>query len=351
MRADELDYDLPVEFIAQHPARQRDLSQLLVLDPVTGHIEHRHFRDICEYFNPGDVLVLNNTRVLPCKLIGRRASGGKVDALLVRPVGERRWSALMRSTRHLHNGEAVEFEDGAVPAKYVERSEEGLAVFEFETDDVVGLLNKSARAPLPPYIKHDVWHDESRDEDIERYQTVFAQKPGAIAAPTAGLHFTTGLLDKLREKGVETAHLTLHVGAGTFRPVKTELVEEHSVDPEYYEIDPAQWERIILAGREGRRVVAVGTTSTRVLESLVRMDVPSWSGWTDLFIYPPFEFRCVDALITNFHLPRSSLLALVCALAGRDRIMTAYEEAKRHDYRFYSYGDAMFIRCRGGVQG
>ena len=343
MLASELDYDLPQEFIAQRPAQRRDLSKLLVLDRMTGTIQHRVFHDILDYLGRGDVLVLNDTRVLPCKLIGRRETGGKVDALLLRPVGDRQWAALMRSTRHLHDGERVDFEDGAVPATYVHRNEEGLAVFEFATDDVVGLLQRAARAPLPPYIKRDVWHDDLHDDDLERYQTVFADKPGAVAAPTAGLHFTPELLDQLRERGVEMAYLTLHVGPGTFRPIKTQKVEDHAVDPEYYEVDPEQWERIAAARGEGRRIVAVGTTSTRVLESLIRTEEPQFSGWTDLFIHPPFEFRCVDALITNFHLPRSSLLALVMAFAGREHILAAYEAAKADRYRFYSYGDAMFI--------
>ncbi len=351
MRADELDYDLPAEFIAQQPAERREMSKLLVLNRSSGVIEHRLFRDITEYLRPGDLLVLNNTRVLPCKLIGRRETGGKVDALLVRQTGPRRWAALMRSTRHLHAGEPVNFEDGAVRTVYLGRCNDKLAIFEFEAEDVLELLRKAARAPLPPYIKRDPWHYNLRRFDLERYQTVYAEKPGAIAAPTAGLHFTAELLEQIRDIGVETLYLTLHVGPGTFRPVKTELLGQHSVDPEYYEVEPAVWKQIAEAHGSGRRVIAVGTTSCRVIETLIRTEKPELSGWTDLFIYPPFEFLCIDALITNFHLPRSSLLALACAfagpggLAGRESIFAAYEQAKQRRYRFYSYGDAMFIHA------
>ena len=346
MLTSDLDYDLPREFIAQHPADKRDASRLMVLDRATGAVAHRVFREIPEYFRPGDVLVVNDTRVLPVKLIGRRRTGGKVNALLVREVRTGLWQTMLISTHRLTEGEPLTFEDDAIAGRFHDRTDGDLPMIEF--DDAAHLPEKLARcgrAPLPPYIKRDFFHDTHRPDDLARYQTVYAANAGAIAAPTAGLHYTGELLDELRGRGVSVETLTLHVGPGTFKPIKVETLEEHRVDPEHYEVPAGLPEWILRAKAEGRRIVCVGTTSCRVLESLARMEEGRWqlAGQTDLFIRPPFEFRCVDVLQTNFHVPRSSLLALVFALAGRERVLAAYEQAKANGYRFYSYGDAMLI--------
>ena len=346
MLTSDLDYDLPREFIAQHPADKRDASRLMVLDRRTGAVEHRVFRQIPEYFRPGDVLVVNDTRVLPVKLIGRRRTGGKVNALLVREVRAGLWQVMLISTRRLDDLELLTFEDGAIAGRFHDRGGGDLPAIEFDDPaDLSEKLARCGRAPLPPYVKRDAVRDDFRPEDLARYQTVYAAHAGAIAAPTAGLHYTAELLDALRGRGVSVETLTLHVGPGTFRPIKAETLEEHRVDPEQYEVPAGLPERILRAKAEGRRIVCVGTTSCRVLESLARMEEGRWqlSGRTDLFIRPPFEFRWVDVLQTNFHVPRSSLLALVFAFAGRERILAAYEQAKASGYRFYSYGDAMLI--------
>lgn len=346
MLTSELDYDLPRQFVAQHPAQRRDESRLLVLDRAAGRCAHRVFREIVECFREGDVLVLNDTRVLPVKLIGRRRTGGKVNLLLVREVRTGLWESMFISTNRLDENEPLAFEEGAITAFFRGRSPEGVPLVEFENPAALPeKLAACGRAPLPPYIKRQVFDDEFRCDDLERYQTVYASRPGAIAAPTAGLHYTPEILDAIRARGVAIESLTLHVGPGTFKPVKTETLEEHRVDPERYEAPPGLPERILRARAEGRRIVCVGTTSCRVLETLARMKDGEWrlSGWTDLFIRPPFSFRWVDVLQTNFHVPRSSLLALVFAFAGREAILSAYEEAKAQSYRFYSYGDAMLI--------
>ncbi|HUS59755.1 MAG TPA: tRNA preQ1(34) S-adenosylmethionine ribosyltransferase-isomerase QueA [Planctomycetota bacterium] len=346
MQTSELDYDLPRELIAQHPVQKRDESRLMVLHRASGAVSHRIFRDIIEYFRPGDVLVLNDTRVLPVKLIGRRRTGGKIDALLVREVRTGLWQAMLISTRRLNDGEPLTFEDGAIAAKYRGRAENDLPLVEFATPEHLHhKLAECGRAPLPPYIKRDTAADSFRPDDLARYQTVYAAHAGAIAAPTAGLHYTPEILDALKALGVAVETLTLHVGPGTFKPIKTPSLDEHRVDPEQYQVPAGLPERIVQAKAQGRRIVCVGTTSCRVLESLARMEAGQWtlSGWTDLFIRPPFEFRWVDVLQTNFHVPRSSLLALVFAFAGRERILQAYEDAKKTGYRFYSYGDAMLI--------
>lgn len=346
MLTSELDYDLPREFIAQHPSEKRDESRLLVLDRGTGAISHGRFRDITKHLIEGDVLVLNNTRVLPAKLIGRRRTGGKVDTLLVREVRTGLWETMLISTRRLTDGEPLTFENGAIKATFRGRAESGLPMIEFDDPEHLHeKLNECGRAPLPPYIKRSAFADDFRSEDIDRYQTVYAATPGAIAAPTAGLHFTRELLDELQAGGVTLEMLTLHVGPGTFKPIKTETVEEHPLEPEFYEVPAGLPERILEARAQGRRIVSVGTTACRTLETLARMEPGQWQlkGATGLFIYPPFEFKWVDALQTNFHLPRSSLLALVFAFAGRERILAAYEEAKQRGYRFYSYGDATLI--------
>jgi S-adenosylmethionine:tRNA ribosyltransferase-isomerase len=345
LRTDDFDYDLPRELIAQHPPPHRDESRLLVLDRAADTIERRQFPDIADYLEPGDLLVLNDTKVIAARLVGHRRTGGRVEFLLIAPEEGNVWRAMLKRHRHPRPGEVLSLEGGAVSCTFREEVAEGQVLIEFDLQPpaLLEALEKIGRAPLPPYIKRPD-DDPDRVEDRERYQTVYARRPGAIAAPTAGLHFTPEVFARLDAKGVRRTTLTLHVGLGTFKPVKTDRVEDHVMHAEWFEL-PEEAARAIAETREaGRRVVPVGTTATRVLETVVRQ--PEWgptSGWTDLFIAPGFEFRLTDALITNFHLPRSTLLMLVAAFAGRERILAAYEEAKRRGYRFFSYGDAMLI--------
>ncbi|MHC4606464.1 MAG: tRNA preQ1(34) S-adenosylmethionine ribosyltransferase-isomerase QueA [Planctomycetota bacterium] len=330
MKVDDFSYSLPKEFIAKEPARPRDASRLLVLDRRTGRREHRTFRDLPEYLRPGDVLVLNDTRVVPARLIARRRTGGRVKALLVERIDANRWDALLDTSRSLRVGESLRF-SAKVWAKIAGKEGDGRWILDFDRD-VGPLMEESGVAPLPPYIKR-----EGRPEDREDYQTVYAEHDGAIAAPTAGLHFTRDLLSRIEAADVVVRRITLHVGVGTFKPVRCADVEEHRMDAERFHVPPGTAGTL----REDRRVVAVGTTAVRTLETWARTGEES--GETGLFIHPPFEFKAVGALLTNFHLPKSTLLMLVSAFAGRDRILEAYEEAKREGYRFFSYGDAMFI--------
>jgi S-adenosylmethionine:tRNA ribosyltransferase-isomerase len=342
VRTDDFDYDLPRELIAQHPIPRRDQSRLLVLDRAADSIEHRRFRDIVDTLHAGDLLVLNDTKVVPARLVGHRSTGGRVEALLVEPAASG-WAALLKCRGRLREGEGIEFEGGAIRAVYRGRDESGKALLDFglATAELMGKLENAGRAPLPPYIKRPPEDDPDRADDRERYQTVYAAAPGAIAAPTAGLHFTSDLLGRLAARGVRHTTVTLHVGLGTFQPVTAEHVADHDMHAEAFEF-PAEAARAI--EQTTGRVVAVGTTATRVIETVASQ--PEWgaaSGWTDIFITPGYAFKRVDALLTNFHLPRSTLLMLVSALAGRERILAAYEEAIRLRYRFYSYGDAMLI--------
>lgn len=349
MRTDAFDYDLPREFIAQHPAARRDDARLLVLDRAGGTTAHRRFRDIAEYLEPGDLLVLNDTRVVPARLIGHRETGGWVELLLIAPLhaGRRQvWRALVKCRGHLRAGESLTIEGGAMSCTVRDRPKGGEVELEFDRDasEVLAALDQVGRAPLPPYIKRPRGDDPDRSADRERYQTVYASQPGAIAAPTAGLHFTAELLEQLAARGVRHAAVTLHVGLGTFRPVTAERIAEHVMHAEYYELSEEAATALRTAREAGGHVVAVGTTATRVLEAAGRgQGLVSASGWTDLFITPGFEFRAVDRLLTNFHLPRSTLLMLVAAFAGLEPVLAAYEEAKQRGYRFYSYGDAMLI--------
>ncbi len=363
MKTALFDYELPKKFIAQHPAKKRDQSRLMVLHRATGRTEHRLFRHLPAYLGPGDVLVVNDTRVVRARLYGRRATGGTVEALLVRAsAGQGRatgggevWEAMLNARGRLRDGETIAFADD-LSATLLGRDEKGTSLLELHCrGEVRAVLDRIGRAPLPPYIKRPRRDDPHADEDVERYQTVYAREPGAVAAPTAGLHFSPELLAAVRTTGCATAAVTLHVGPGTFKPVTAEHIEQHAVDPEYYVCSQDTADAV----NRAERVIAVGTTTCRVLETLARgqtgmsappgrVSVPpkkitSGEGWTDLFIHPPYEFKVVDCLLTNFHLPRSSLLMLVSALAGRERILAAYEEAKRQQYRFYSYGDAMLI--------
>ena len=342
MKVSDFDYELPKELIAKFPVEPRDSSRLMVLHRNTGEIEHRIFRDIVEYLKPGDVLVINDTKVIPARLFGKLETGGKVELLLVRQPGPGTWEVMAKPARKLKEGKRIYF-DEELEAVVKGYSGEGRRIVEFilkSNKDFMEKLEEIGHIPLPPYIER-----EEKPEDREKYQTVFARKEGAVAAPTAGLHFTEELLQKLKDKGIIIKNITLHVGPGTFKPVKVENVEEHQMDYETYHVPEDTAAEINRAKEEGRRVIAVGTTVTRTLESAAEKDgkVKSGEGSTNLFIYPGYRFKVIDALITNFHLPRSTLLMLVSAFAGRERILNAYREAVKKGYRFYSYGDAMFI--------
>ena len=347
MLVSEFDFDLPPELIAQAPP-ERGASRLMVLNRADGSVEHRGFADLPRLLAAGDLLVANNTRVFAARLLGRRvASGGIVECLLLgRAGGDQLWHALMHPGQKLREGARVRFEGtpGALVAEVIERKFFGRRLIRLWSDSelsVDALIDALGHVPLPPYIRR-----ADTDADRERYQTVYASVKGSVAAPTAGLHFTGQLLDALQERGVERTEITLHVGYGTFKPVRTEIVEEHQVDPERYEISPAAAGAINRARADGRRVVAVGTTTTRALEHATDAgggSIVAGAAEADTFIFPGFRFQTVDALITNFHLPRSSLLMLVSAFAGTGRVLAAYREAVGHGYRFYSYGDAMLI--------
>lgn len=347
MNVDEFDFDLPEKLIAQVPLTDRTASRLLTLDRKSGDIAHRRFSDIAELLGPGDVLVLNDTRVIPARLFGvKQDTGAKAELLLLKPLREDLWEALVKPGKKLRKGAVVQFgadESGEplLTATIAEEGEMGGRTVRFEYEGIFNeLLDRLGEMPLPPYI-HEKLSDQSR------YQTVYARHEGSAAAPTAGLHFTETLLDELRLKGVRIAYVTLHVGLGTFRPVSADTVEEHRMHAEYYHIDDETAQAVNEAKRSGNRVVAVGTTACRTLESaaakLGGAMLAADEGWTDIFIYPGYEFRVIDALITNFHLPRSTLVMLVSALAGKDRVLHAYEEAVREEYRFFSFGDAMYI--------
>jgi S-adenosylmethionine:tRNA ribosyltransferase-isomerase len=336
----DFDYDLPPELIAQTPIEPRDASRLLVVERATGSIEHTRFNEIGRFLHPGDLLVLNNSRVLAARLRGRRVpTGGGVEALLVHERGPGRWEALLKPGKRIKEGQTLVFSRGdhTASATVVRWLEDGLCLLAFEPEAPVEALGS---VPLPPYIHNEV-------ADPERYQTVYARRPGSAAAPTAGLHFTPQLLDVLRAKGVETAFLTLHVGPGTFRPVHVEDAREHPMHAEFFQLDEATASALSRSRREGRRIIAVGTTSVRVLEQvgsdLDGDTVRPQEGWTRLLILPGHRYRLVDGLITNFHLPRSTLLMLVAALMGRELMFKAYEAAIHERYRFYSFGDAMLI--------
>jgi len=342
MKVSDFDYKLPKELIAKFPVEPRDSARLMVLYRDSGKIEHRIFRDIAEYLKEGDVLVLNDTKVIPARLFGRLETGGKVELLLIRQPLPNVWEVMAKPARKLKEGKRIIFDEeleGIVKGY----AGEGKRLVEFNVKgnkDFMEKLEEVGHIPLPPYIER-----EERPEDKEKYQTVFAQKPGAVAAPTAGLHFTKELLEKLKSKGVIIKTVTLHVGPGTFKPVKVEKVEEHKMDYETYNVPEETAYEINKAKEEGRRVVAVGTTVVRTLESAAdeKGKVKAGEDSTNLFIYPGYKFKVIDALITNFHLPRSTLIMLVSAFAGRERILNAYREAVKEGYRFYSYGDAMFI--------
>lgn len=333
-------YDLPPELIAQHPLKDRAGSRLLVLDKETGKIEHKNFRNIIEYLNPGDCLVMNNTRVIPARLYGvKEDTGGKIEFLLLKRIDLNTWNVILKPGKRARTGARFVFGDGLLKAEVIEVRPDGNRIVRFEYDGVwEELLDKLGEMPLPPYITHKL-------KDKNRYQTVYAKNEGSAAAPTAGLHFTPELLEKVKEKGVNIAHVTLHVGLGTFRPVKVDDVEKHHMHSEFYIVEEDQAKLINDTKKNGGRVISVGTTSCRTLESATDENgiLQAGSGWTEIFIYPGYHFKMIDGLITNFHLPESTLLMLVSALAGKEYIMAAYEEAVKERYRFFSFGDAMLI--------
>ena len=340
MNVKDFDYELPKELIAQDPLEKRDESRLLILDKKTGEIRHGVFRDILNELYPGDCLVLNNTRVIPARLFGvRRGTGARIEVLLLRRKSDRVWETLVKPGKKCRVGTEIDFGDGRLSGRVIDTVEEGNRLIEFSYEGIFEeVLDALGEMPLPPYITHKL-------EDKNRYQTVYAKYDGSAAAPTAGLHFTEALLREVREMGVEIAEVTLHVGLGTFRPVKAETVEDHHMHSEFYIIPEEAAEKINRAKAEGHRVICVGTTSCRTIESAADPDGhlrPS-SGWTEIFIYPGYRFKVLDALITNFHLPQSTLVMLVSALAGREHILNAYREAVRERYRFFSFGDAMLI--------
>ncbi len=333
-------YELPRELIAQDPLPDRSGSRLLLLDRKTGETEHHIFRDIVDYLNPGDCLAVNNTKVIPARLIGSRAeTGAKIEVLLLKRGEDDVWEMLVKPGKKAKPGTKILFGGGLLTGEVLEVIEDGNRKIRFQYEGIFEeILDQLGQMPLPPYITHQL-------KDKNRYQTVYAKHDGSAAAPTAGLHFTPELLRKIEEKGVLIAHVTLHVGLGTFRPVKVENILEHHMHSEFYMVEEEQARLINETKKQGGRVIAVGTTSCRTLESAAGEDgiLKAGSGWTDIFIYPGYEFRLTDGLITNFHLPESTLMMLVSALAGRDRIMNAYAEAVKERYRFFSFGDAMFI--------
>ena len=332
-------YDLPEELIAQTPLEKRDTSRLLVMNRETGEVKHQHFYDIVSYLQPGDCLVMNDSRVLPARLLGHRPTGGAAELLLLRDLGDKRWECLAKPGRKLLEGQEVIFGNGELTATVIAVQPDGNRVVEFHYEGIfLEVLERLGKMPLPPYIKAEL-------QDQERYQTVYSRAVGSAAAPTAGLHFTNELLDEIRTKGVKTAFVTLHVGLGTFRPVKAEEITEHHMHAELCMISKDTAEVLNETKRNGGRIICVGTTSCRTLESLVNNDgsFEEKSRWTDIFIYPGYTFRAMDGLITNFHLPESTLVMLVSAFAGREKVLAAYEEAVKERYRFFSFGDAMMI--------
>ena len=332
-------YNLPEELIAQVPIKKRDESRLMVLNRENKTIEHKVFKDILDYLKPGDCLVRNNTKVLPARIYGKKETGANVEFLLLNNIEGDIWESIVRPGNKLHVGTKVIFGDGLLVAEVIDTMEGGTRKVKFTYDGIFNeILDQIGLMPLPPYI-----HEELKEKD--RYQTVYAKYQGSAAAPTAGLHFTEELLEKIKEKGVEIANVTLHVGIGTFRPVKVDKIEDHHMHSEHFYIKPEDVEKINKAKQNGGRIISVGTTSTRVLESIADENglVREVEGDTNIFIYPGYKFKCVDSLITNFHLPESTLLMLVSALAGQDFIMKAYKHAVKEKYRFFSFGDAMFI--------
>ncbi|MCF2646685.1 tRNA preQ1(34) S-adenosylmethionine ribosyltransferase-isomerase QueA [Niallia circulans] len=342
MKVDLFDFHLPEELIAQTPLEDRTSSRLMVVNKDTGELEHRKFKDIYEYINPGDCLVLNDTRVLPARLHGEKEdTGAHIEVLLLKQQEEDKWETLVKPAKRVKEGTIITFGDGKLKAVCVKELEHGGRILDFQYEGIFyEILDQLGEMPLPPYIKEKL-------DDQDRYQTVYAKERGSAAAPTAGLHFTTDLLDALKEKGVHIAFITLHVGLGTFRPVNVEEVDKHEMHAEFYQINGETASLLNKVRAEGGRIISVGTTSTRTLETIASANNGKFvesSGWTSIFIYPGYEFKGIDGMITNFHLPKSTLIMLVSALAGRENVLHAYEKAVKERYRFFSFGDAMFIR-------
>ena len=341
MKVEEFDYNLPEELIAQTPLEQRDSSKLLVLDKKTGEVEHKHFYDILNYLEKGDTLVLNDTKVLPARLIGEKEeTKAVIEILLLKNIKDDDWECLVKPARRIKVGTIVSFGNGKLKAKCIKEEDEGIRHFTLIYNGILlETLEELGTMPLPPYI-HEKLNDQSR------YQTVYAKEVGSAAAPTAGLHFTNELLEKIKAKGINIAYVTLHVGLGTFRPVSVETIEEHEMHSEYYQMTQEVAELLTKTKKENRKIIAVGTTSTRTLETIMTKygEFKECNGWTNIFIYPGYKFKAIDNLITNFHLPKSTLVMLVSALAGKENILNAYNEAIKNEYRFFSFGDAMLIK-------
>ena len=341
MKKEDFYFELPQELIAQDPLEDRSGSRLLVLDKESGEIEHRTFRDIKEYLEPGDCLVINDTKVIPARLIGSKVgTNAKIEILLLKRKENDIWETLVKPGKKAKPGTKISFGEGLLIGEVLDVVDEGNRLIQFSYEGIFEeILDQLGQMPLPPYITHQL-------EDKNRYQTVYAKHSGSAAAPTAGLHFTPELLEEIKESGVEIAHVTLHVGLGTFRPVKVENIQEHHMHSEFYRIEASEAEKINRAKREGHRVICVGTTSCRTVESAAKPDgtLSECSGWTEIFIYPGYRFKVLDCLLTNFHLPESTLIMLVSALSGREHVLHAYEEAVKERYRFFSFGDAMLIR-------
>lgn len=341
MNVKDFYFDLPQELIAQDPLEDRSASRLLVLDKETGEVTHRHFRDIKEYLKPGDCLVINDTKVIPARLLGtKKDTGAKIEVLLLKRREDDIWETLVKPGKKARPGAELEFGEGLLKATVVEVADEGNRLIQFHYDGIFEeILDQLGQMPLPPYITHQL-------KDKNRYQTVYAKHQGSAAAPTAGLHFTKELLTEIKELGVEIAHVTLHVGLGTFRPVKTENVLDHHMHSEFYMVEESEAQKVNKAKTSGGRIICVGTTSCRTIESAAGEDglLKAGSGWTEIFIYPGYQFKLLDCLITNFHLPESTLVMLVSALAGREWVLSAYGEAVKERYRFFSFGDAMLIK-------
>ena len=342
MKLKDFDFTLPEELIAQTPLEDRSSSRLMVLDKHSGEIEHRTFKDIIHYLHPGDCLVLNNTKVMPARLFGiKEGTGAHVEVLLLKQLEGDQWETLVKPAKRVKVGTVIDFGEGKLKAECIDIVEHGGRVFRFSYDGIFyEILDDLGEMPLPPYI-----HEQLDNPD--RYQTVFAKEIGSAAAPTAGLHFTEELLEEIRAKGIQTAFVTLHVGLGTFRPVSAENIEEHEMHSEFYQMPEETAQKLNEVRKNGGRIISVGTTSTRTLETIANRHNGSFvaeSGWTNIFIYPGYEWKAIDGLVTNFHLPKSSLVMLVSALAGRENILRAYNTAVKERYRFFSFGDAMFIR-------
>lgn len=341
MRVEDFDYDLNEDLIAQTPIKDRDTSKLLVLDKKTGEIEHKHFYDIIDYLEKGDTLVLNDTKVLPARLLGEKTdTHAVIEILLLKDLGEDVWECLVKPARRIKVGTVVTFGQGELKAECVKEDNEGIRHFKLIYSGILlEILEHLGTMPLPPYI-----HEKLKDQS--RYQTVYAKEIGSAAAPTAGLHFTKELLKKIEDKGVNIAYVTLHVGLGTFRPVSVDTIEEHKMHSEHYQMTKEVAKLLTETKKNNHKIIAVGTTSTRTLETIMKKynEFKECSGWTDIFIYPGYKFKAIDSLITNFHLPKSTLVMLVSALAGKENIMNAYRIAQEKEYRFFSFGDAMLIK-------